>query len=289
MADIDYETVCAHRRVARAHQYDVSRVQLYGVGVGLGFDPIDRQQLEFLRDDEPKVIPTFATVAAWDVNFLLELGINWSKLIHASQSVRLLSNLPSAAHILADSVIEAAYDKPQRNATVFVVRTTLRERDSSTPLAELRSVSMARDFRVAGVPAGQPTRSSAPPVREPDLVVELPVSPQVALIYRLLGGRSLIHFDPDVATAQGFTGPIMHGLSTFGHACHALLRGVCDYDVSRLREFSADFSAPAHPGTQLQTNIWATGQELSFETYAQPHGHKVLANGLAKLAEVAAI
>ena len=87
---LDYDRVRAHRRVAAEHEYDVARVQLYGVGVGLGFEHQNPQQLAFLRDDSPEVLPTFATVAAWDVQFLLELGIDWSKLIHASQSVDII-------------------------------------------------------------------------------------------------------------------------------------------------------------------------------------------------------
>ena len=38
-----------------------------------------------------------------NVQFLLELGIDWSKLIHASQAVELLNPLPSAARVLADA------------------------------------------------------------------------------------------------------------------------------------------------------------------------------------------
>jgi len=280
---LDYDRVRAHRRVAAEHEYDVARVQLYGVGVGLGFEHQNPQQLAFLRDDSPEVLPTFATVAAWDVQFLLELGIDWSKLIHASQSVDIITPLPSAARLTADVSIEAAYDKPDRNATIFVVRTELRARDSGAALAVLRSVSLARDFRVAGAPVGKPTRLAPPPDREPDITVTLPTSTQVALVYRLLGGRSLIHFDPVAARAQGFDGPIMHGLSAFGHACHATLRGVCDYDVSRMQGFAADFSTPTYPGEILETRLWKTAAGVHFETYALPRDVKVLANGFAPI------
>ena len=113
--------------------------------------------------------------------------------------------------------------------------------------------------------------------------MRIQTAPQVALIYRLLGGRSLIHFDPEEARAQGFDGPIMHGLSTYGHACHAVLQGACEYDVARLRAFGAEFSAPAYPGDNLETSLWIDGGAIAFETRVPERDALVLANGHARL------
>lgn len=283
MSQLDIEAAMAHRRVAKAHEYSLERLQLYGVGVGLGFEPTDERQLAYLRDQQPAVLPTFATVAAWDIEFLLELGIDWSKLIHASQTVTLEKPLPPSGRIVADSCFESVHAKPERRSTIFCVASVLRDAESGEALARLRHTALARDFEVAGAPTGSPERLPNAPGREPDFTVNLPTSPQVALIYRLLGGRSQIHFDPETARAQGFERPIMHGLSTFGHACHALLRGCCDYDADAVRSFAADFSAPALPGDELETAFWREGSEAFFETRVRARGVTVLKNGHARL------
>lgn len=278
---LTHEQVLAHAQHGRVHVYDTAKLQLYGVGVGLGLDPTHSRQLEFLRDDDPQILPSFATVAAFDVGFQLQLGIDWSKLVHASQYMRLHQPLPSAGELTADTHIEAVYDKPARNASLLVTSTKLRLVGSDELLCEMRSLSLARDFRVAGAPTGAPQALPAPPARAPDLETHMPTSPQVALIYRLLGGRSLIHFDPQVAHAQGFQQPIMHGLSTWGHACHAVVAEVLQYDAVRMSSFGANFSAPMYPGETLHLRMWLAPGQVQFEGYAAERGQKVLANGAA--------
>jgi acyl dehydratase len=278
-----YDDVLAHRRIGKLHTYDTSRVQLYGVGIGLGKDPRDTRQLAFLRDDDPVVIPSFATVAAWDIGFTLELGVDWSKLIHASQRLRIFDALPSAADLSADTRIKAAFDKPAGNATLLVTTTELTLAPEGRKVAELESISLARDFRVAGAPEGRPERLPSAPCREPDHISDFTTSAQVALIYRLLGGRSEIHFDPQVATDRGFDGPIMHGLCTWGHACHVVLAAACDFRAEHMTSFAADFSAPVYPGETLRTRLWFEQQQVWFETTALERDVVVLANGYSQL------
>lgn len=278
---LSYEQVLAYAQHGSVHAYDTAKLQLYGVGVGLGSDPTDARQLEFLRDDDPQVLPSFATVAAFDVGFQLQLGIDWSKLLHASQYVRLHQPLPSAGELIADTQVEAVYDKPARNASLLVISTKLRLAGSDELLGEMRSISLARDFRVPGAPAGAPEALPTPPVHAPDLETHVATSPQVALIYRLLGGRSLIHFDPQVAQAQGFRQPIMHGLSTWGHACHGIVAEVLKYDATRMSSFAANFSAPMYPGETLHLRMWLAPGQVHFEGYAAERGQKVLGNGVA--------
>ena len=261
--------------------YDQAKVQLYAVGVGLGMDPLDEDQLAFLQDENLTVLPSFATVAAWDVAHTRELGMAWAKLIHVSQRLTLNVPLPPAAQIIVSMRCKAAFDKPDRNATLLVNEARMVNAVDGTELALLENTYLARDFRIADAPTGKPVGLPAPPPRAPDLEVEISTSPQAALIYRLLGGRAPIHIDPQVARAEGFSGPIMHGLSTFGHICHAILQGACDYQTDRLRTLAADFRAPVYPGETLSTQLWFDGGTVHFETRALERDVIVIANGLA--------
>ena len=73
----------------------------------------------------------------------------------------------------------------------------------------------------------------------------------------------------------------MHGLSTFGHICHAILKGACDYRADRLRTLAADFRAPVYPGVTLSTQLWFDGEAIRFETRVLERDVIVIANGLA--------
>ena len=280
----EYSEVLAHQSLAQVHDYDCARVQLYSVGIGLGWDHENARQLAFMRDESPLVMPSFATVAAWNIDFTLALGVDWSKLLHASQRMTMYAPLPSAATLKADYRIKEVFDKPSRNATLIVTSTELRDAQSNELLAQLEGISLARDFRINGAPQGSPQRLPRAPDRAPDAIVDAPTSPQVALIYRLLGGRSQIHFDPTVARQQGFDGPIMHGLSTWGHICHVVLAQSCDYDVGAMRSFAADFSAPVYPGETLRTRLWYGEKCVWFVTRAVQRDVTVLSNGYATLA-----
>lgn len=279
-----YQDVLRHTRPGKPHRYDKQQVILYALGIGMGMNPLDERQLRFVLEDDLLVFPTFASVAAWDIGFLLDLGIEWSKLIHLAQCVEIYQPLPPEARLLSDARIVDVVDKPKQNATVLTSETIIREADSGTPLARLLKTTIARDFRVEGAPVGAARTGVARPERDADHIVALKTSPQVALIYRLLGGGAKIHSTPADARAQGFDGPIMHGLSTWGHVCHVLLRAAGNYDVARLEQFSAGFAAPVYPGEELTTHLWIDGNDVFFETWVAAREKRVLADGRARLA-----
>jgi acyl dehydratase len=90
-----------------------------------------------------------------------------------------------------------------------------------------------------------------------------------------------LHADPDVAIAAGFERPILHGLCTFGVACHGLVKAVLGYDSSRLKEMRLRFSAPVYPGETIRVEYWQDGDTLSFRALVVDRDVVVLNNGCA--------
>ena len=84
---------------------------------------------------------------------------------------------------------------------------------------------------------------------------------------------------------MGFGGTIMHGLSTWNFAAHAVLRELGGSNPASLKEYQARFAAPVLPGQKLVTKMWRTGdikdgwEEIRFVTEA--NGKVVLSNGRA--------
>jgi acyl dehydratase len=98
-------------------------------------------------------------------------------------------------------------------------------------------------------------------------------------LYRLSGDRNPLHADPDVAEAAGFSAPILHGLCTYGVACRSIIKEVCHYDSSLIKEFNVRFSSPVFPGERISTEIWVDGNEISFRSWVKDRKVMVINNG----------
>jgi acyl dehydratase len=88
-----------------------------------------------------------------------------------------------------------------------------------------------------------------------------------------------LHADPAVAKAAGFPRPILHGLATFGIACHGILKGFCDNDPGRLKSISGRYSAPVFPGETIRTEMWRDGPIVSFRARVVERDVVALNNG----------
>jgi acyl dehydratase len=143
--------------------------------------------------------------------------------------------------------------------------------------------TIARGDGGFGGPAKQTPKPNPIPDREPDTVCDLPTLPQQALIYRLSGDYNPLHADPGVAKNAGFEAPILHGLCTFGVACHALFKTLCNYDPARFHRMSVRFSAPVYPGETIRTEIWREGDSVAFRCRSVERDLVVINNGYAEV------
>jgi acyl dehydratase len=81
-------------------------------------------------------------------------------------------------------------------------------------------------------------------------------SPDQAFVYRLSGDRNPLHTDPSFAAIGGFDRPILHGLCTYGFTGRALLKALCNDDVTRFGHIEGRFSSPVMPGDALTVRMW---------------------------------
>ena len=67
---IVYDELMALKNLGQKYAYTDREVMLYAYGIGMGADPMDEKELAFVNEGvltpRPlKVVPTFASVAAW--------------------------------------------------------------------------------------------------------------------------------------------------------------------------------------------------------------------------------
>jgi acyl dehydratase len=121
----------------------------------------------------------------------------------------------------------------------------------------------------------------ATPERAPDVVVSRTTRAEAALIYRLSGDMNPLHADPDVASRAGFPRPILHGLATYGMACHALIEAFCSHEAARLRSLEVRFSSPVFPGDAIEFQYWREGGEIALRALVPERKVVVLTHGRA--------
>ncbi|MES2195413.1 MAG: MaoC/PaaZ C-terminal domain-containing protein [Pseudomonadota bacterium] len=276
---IDLEALRALEVSDMRFAYGERETMLYALSVGMGRDPVDVHELPFVFEGAGlQAVPTMAVVLA-STGIIRKLGVDFAKLLHGEQRLTLHRQLPVAGELLANSRVAAVYDKGAGKGAVLLLGTAVRSAADGGPLFTFVMTIMARGDGRFGGPQGSGPEPHQLPDRTPDQTDLFETRPEAALLYRLNGDRNPLHADPKVAARVGFTRPVLHGLATYGFACRAVLRTVCNYDVGRLRSFDARFSAPVYPGDEIATDIWSDGDVVSFRCRVPGRDMVVLNNG----------
>ncbi|WP_018322891.1 MaoC family dehydratase [Bradyrhizobium sp. WSM2793] len=283
---INYEQVMAMKNLGQKYSYGDRDAILYAYGIGMGTDPLDERELAFVNEagatSRPlKVMPTFATVAAWGA-WPGKMDINRVMLVDGESDLTLHRPLPAAAHIIADSSVLGIYDKGQDKGAVIRFQTVLKSSDGEA-LATLVTSNFARGDGGFGGPSGGQPAPHPIPTRAPDKVIDIPTRPDQALIYRLCGDRNPLHSDPEFAKRAGFPKPILHGLCTYGITCRGVLQTYADYNPAAIKRHAARFSAPLYPGETITLEMWKDANVISFEAKVKERGVTVIKNGVTVL------
>ncbi|MGL3210628.1 MaoC/PaaZ C-terminal domain-containing protein [Bradyrhizobium sp. BR 1433] len=280
---IDYQRLKDWKIPVVELRYTQKDSMLYALGVGLGSDPVDTQQLRFVYEERLQALPTMGTVLGYPGFWLQDpaTGVTWQQGLHGEQSIEIHEPLAPAGHVVGRTWVEEVVDKGASKGALVYQRRTLTDAASGRKLCTLVSSTFCRaDGGFGGPPRAAPA-PHAIPQREPDTSCDLPTLPQSALLYRINGDYAQLHVDPEVARSAGFDRPILHGLCTFGVAGHALLKGICAYEPARIRKMAARFSAPVYPGETIRTEIWRDlPGRASFRCRVTGRDIVVLNNGL---------
>jgi acyl dehydratase len=268
----------------KEYVYGDRETMLYALGVGLGDDPMNAADLPYVFERDLKVIPTQATVVAWNDRWIFKSGLNLFMIVHGEQRIRLHKPLPPAATVLSRMRVSEVVDKGPGKGAIIYVESVLTDKASGDKLVTSLSTIFARgDGGIGGKPTGGPEPHQLPD-RAPDVTWSRRTQPNQALIYRLSGDRNPLHADPEFAKVAKFPRPILHGLCTYGHACVGLVKAALDDDPTRIASFEARFSAPVFPGETIKTEIWRDGDLLSFRAVVPERDNiVVLSNGRAEL------
>ena len=266
----DVERTLSQEPVEMAGGYTDRDSLLYAVAIGMGRNPMDAHELEYVCETlGDRVVPTAATVlssttepAPIDPDHIM-LKMNFALMLHGEQRLQIHNPLPPAAETLVSNRTTGVYDKGADKGALLTSETAVKLADGS-PLYTLGTTMFFRgDGGFGGTSDGAPVPHTLPE-RKPDAICEMPGRRDQAMIYALCGDRNPLHRDPGIAKQAGFDIPILHGLCSYGMACHAVLKTMLDYDQTRMKGFDVRFSAPVLPGETQVVEMWQDDNVISF-------------------------
>ncbi len=259
---------------------------LYALGVGLGADPLDTDQLQFVYEQNLQVLPTMSITLGYPGPWFAhpDTGITRTHTVHGEQNFVIHKPLPVEGSIIGTNKIIELIDKGEGRGAVLYTECTVRNKANDELLCTWASSLFCRADGGFGGPSGTGMPQHLIPEQTPDAICDLVTLPQAALIYRLSGDYNPLHADPAYAAKAGFKAPILHGRCTFGVAGHALVKTACGYDPAKLKSMQGRFSSPVYPGETVRTELWRDGNVVSFRASVPARGVTVLNNGRAEIA-----
>ena len=152
------------------HRYAAKDAILYALSLGLGGNPLDRDELRFVYEEGLQAVPSMAVVLAYPGFWLKEpgTGVDWKRVLHGEQGLVLHRPLPPSGAVRSRTRVDALVDKgPGRGALLHTSR-EISDAETGEALCTLRSTTFLRGDGGFGGPAGPVSPPNPVPDRAPD-------------------------------------------------------------------------------------------------------------------------
>ncbi|KAF9102455.1 hypothetical protein BGX29_004573 [Mortierella sp. GBA35] len=280
--------------------YTSRDLMLYALSIG-----VKQDELKFLYENEPDfaAFPTYPLVLGLkkDTHGVSVYGggggedvpgipaFDPNKLVHGDQSLEVHRPLPLGGEFELHTTVTGVYDKGKG---MVIERTTkmVDPKEPNRPFASMKGSAFVRGYGGWGGPKGPKQEAYEPPKdKAPDAEYEDKTNDDLAILYRLSGDYNPLHIDPKIAPRVGFKKPILHGLCTYGHAAHAVVKTFGHSDSNALKSITGRFTAPVYPGDTLVTKMWRVPadnkdqEKVIFQVVAKERNQIVINGGCAVL------
>lgn len=280
---LDPEALLQLRRPGAAIHWTDRDAMLYALAVGLGRDPADPDERAYVCElPALRVLPSFASSLA-DIDLLDDCGWDFARVLHVGERLQLHRPLSEAGTASMDARVRRVRDLGPERGALIEFEADARDVDRQPLFSVHRQLLAGGD----GGCGGETGRGPAPhplPARPPDLDCAFDTRAEQALLFRLCGDRNPLHADPELAGRFGWPLPPLHGLCTWGIACCAILRTICEFDATLIRSLEGRFPAPVFPGDALVTDMWQQANIVSFRVRVPARDVVVLDHGRCELA-----
>ena len=119
---------------------------LYALGLGLGADPLNSVELDYLLETRLKVLPTMSVTLATPGMWIKDpaLGVTFTKLVHSAQKTIFHTPLKPAANVKAIPKVSALYDRGEGRGAICVVERDIVDCDDDTHFSTIKQTLLLR-------------------------------------------------------------------------------------------------------------------------------------------------
>ena len=138
---IVYEKLLALKIPDVEHSYGPKDCMLYALGLGLGYDPVDEDQLNFVYEKNLKVLPTMAVVIGHPGFWVkdLDTGIDWVRVVAGEYSVTLHRPLTPAGTVISKTRVTEIIDKGEGKGAVLYSERTIDDKATGERIAMIHA------------------------------------------------------------------------------------------------------------------------------------------------------
>src|SRR6478672_10603272 len=152
-------------------RYNEKDVILYALGIGLGQDPTNEDELSFVYERNLKVLPTFPAILGRPDFWIRDLptGIDFTTILHGEQGIVLHRELAPSGHVVATTTISEIVDKGQGKGALVYTQRRIVDKNTGELLATVAETTFCRSEGGFGGPPRTVQKAHEVPERAPDL------------------------------------------------------------------------------------------------------------------------
>ncbi|OYV50980.1 MAG: hypothetical protein B7X10_00985, partial [Burkholderiales bacterium 21-58-4] len=170
---IDYDRLMAYQFPEIRHTLSKRDTAFYALSCGMGADPMNEKQLDFVDFHRTmKIMPSMPVILGYPGMFAADpaTGINAVKVVHGEQNVTIHRPLPAEGEIIGRNRIVGLVDKGVDKGALLFTERTIHDAQGQL-LATAGATVFLRGDGGFGGPAGPIPTPRALPTTKPDLVI----------------------------------------------------------------------------------------------------------------------
>src|SRR5690606_26397156 len=143
---LDYQLIKNWQFEDVRHSYTEKDVILYALGIGLGHEPLDEQQLDFVYEKNLKVFPTMGSVLGFQGFWMQDpkAGVTWVKLVHGEQRMRFHKPFSPSGTVRSKIRVSHVIDKGAEKGAIVIVERDIHDMADNSLLATVQQTSFLR-------------------------------------------------------------------------------------------------------------------------------------------------
>lgn len=249
-----------------------------GIGVGMQAPGLEGDALFLAEDENLQALPMMAIVLNQGPMWTQDprTGIEWTKTVHAEESVTMHRPLLTEGILVADYWVDEIYDKGAGKGALMYESRRLRMEDG-TPVATVKIATFLRGnggFGGSSRTAPRPPR--VPADRPADAIIDLATPAEDNTTYQL-GSEFIEAVKEELLVPEK---PMLRGVCSFGLAGRAVLKLACDNKPARLKHLGLRYIAPVFAEETLRTELWfLESGKAAFRVSSVERGTVVMDNG----------